>query len=112
MSVLRFSRESISSMKIMQGAYLRVISTAYRFARHFEEFANALRSDAHEDVLEFGRRDEEERHARFAGHGARHQRFAGPRRAGQQHAARRCGAERVEHGGILREKGKKSDTRR
>lgn len=66
-----------------------------------EEFANAFRSHAHENVFEFGRRDEEERNARFASDGSRHEGFAGARRPGEKNAARRCGSERIENGGIL-----------
>ena len=66
-----------------------------------EEFANAFRSHAHENVFEFGRRDEEERNARFASDGSRHEGFAGARRPGEKNAARRCGSERIENGGVL-----------
>ena len=66
-----------------------------------EEFANAFRSHAHENVLEFGRRNEEERNARFASDGSRHEGLAGARRSREKNAARRCGSERIENRGIL-----------
>ena len=58
-----------------------------------EEVAHARRADAHEHLDEVGARDREERHARFAGDGAREERLAGAGRTDQQHALRDAAAE-------------------
>ena len=52
----------------------------------FKEVAHAGGAHAHEHFHEFAAGDVEERHARFAGHGAGQQGFARPRRPHQQHA--------------------------
>ena len=64
--------------------------------RLFEHVAHARRADADEHFDEVGARDREERHARFAGDGARQQRLAGAGRPDKQHAARNAAAETLE----------------
>ena len=68
---------SISSMKMMQGAFFLPCSNMSRTRR---------RADADEHLDEVGTGDGEERHVRLAGDGARQQRLAGAGRADQQHA--------------------------
>ena len=64
-----------------------------------EEVADAAGADADEHLDEFGTGDAEERHAGFAGDGAREQRLTGAGRADQQHA---LGDARAERGELLR----------
>ncbi len=66
-----------------------------------EQIAYPAGADADEHLDEFGATDGEERHAGFAGNGAREQRFAGAGRADQQDAARNARAERGKFIGIL-----------
>jgi hypothetical protein len=73
---------SISSMKMMQGAFLGLL----------EEVAHAACADAHEHLDEVRAGYREERHARLAGHGLGKQRLARARRAHEQHAVRDLGA--------------------
>ena len=82
---------SISSMKIMQGAF---------FLSLLEHVADAARADAHEHLDEIGARDREEGHVCLARDGARKQGLAGAGRADQQHALRNLAAEPLEFLGI------------
>ena len=74
-------------MKMMHGRVLLGL---------LEHVAHAARTDADEHFDEVGTRDREERHVRFARHGARDQRLTGTRRTDEQRAARDAAAEPLE----------------
>ena len=72
-------------------------------ARLGEQLAHAAGADADDHLDELRGAGAEERHLGLAGGGAGQQRLAGARRAGQQHALRRAGAETAVLPGILQE---------
>ncbi len=85
---------SISSMKMMQGAFFLPCSNMSRTRRGAD-------ADEHLDEVRAG--DGEERHVRLAGDGARQQRLAGAGRADQQHALGDLAAEALEFLRVLQE---------
>jgi hypothetical protein len=78
---------SISSMKMMQGAFFFAWSNMSR---------TRLGADAHEHLDEVRSGDGEERHVRLAGDGTRDQRLTGAGRADEEAAARNAAAEPLE----------------
>ena len=85
---------SISSMKMMQGAF---------FLALFEHVAHAAGADADEHLDEIRAGDGEERHIRLAGDGSGQQRLTGTRRADQQTALGDLAAEALELLWVLEE---------
>ena len=85
---------SISSMKMMQGAFFLACSNMSR---------TRARADADEHLDEVGAGNGEERHVGFARDRARDQRLAGAGRADEQHAARNLAAEPLELAGVAQE---------